>query len=195
MAWDALDLERKSSRRAPFLRERADDHAVVPAGHVDRHRPIQCSHWRDCHFADALSPSPLKNLLTGEGVQNNGSLADGYTGRPVGETPGRISSSGQCATGVGRCAAAPPAAAAWGTGSCSWQMLLRSTSRRRVLREAGSIWAVIPCAHLTGGLMECSAPEMSSVASLAATSSHAGRPTSRARARWIYVHFDSIGSH
>ena len=26
-----------------------------------------CSHWRDCHFADALSPSLLKHLQKGEG--------------------------------------------------------------------------------------------------------------------------------
>ena len=37
------------------------------------------SHWRDCHFADALSPSLLKHLLKVEGVQQSGSVADGYT--------------------------------------------------------------------------------------------------------------------
>ena len=35
------------------------------------------SHWRDCHFADALSPSLLKHLLKVEGVQQNDTLADG----------------------------------------------------------------------------------------------------------------------
>ena len=31
---------------------------------------------RDCHFADSPSPSLLKRLLKGEGVQQNDSLAD-----------------------------------------------------------------------------------------------------------------------
>ena len=35
------------------------------------------SHWRDCHFADAPSPSLLKHLLKVKGVQQNDSLADG----------------------------------------------------------------------------------------------------------------------
>ena len=36
------------------------------------------SHWRDLHFADALSPSLLKHLLKLKGgVQQNYSLADG----------------------------------------------------------------------------------------------------------------------
>ena len=35
------------------------------------------SYWRDCHSADALSPSLLKRLLKVEGVQQNDSLADG----------------------------------------------------------------------------------------------------------------------
>ena len=42
--------------------------------------PSPPSHWRDCHFADALSPSLLKHLLK-RGVQQNGSLADGYISR------------------------------------------------------------------------------------------------------------------
>ena len=42
-------------------------------------RAPRTSHWRDCHFADALSPSLLKHLLKGEGGgQQNDSLADGY---------------------------------------------------------------------------------------------------------------------
>ena len=36
------------------------------------------SNWRDCHFADALSPLILKYLLKLAGVQQNGNLADGY---------------------------------------------------------------------------------------------------------------------
>ena len=35
------------------------------------------SRRRDCHFADTPSPSTLKRLLKGEGVQQNDSLADG----------------------------------------------------------------------------------------------------------------------
>ena len=35
------------------------------------------SRRRDCHFADIPSPSTLKHLLKGEGVQQNDSLADG----------------------------------------------------------------------------------------------------------------------
>ena len=31
-------------------------------------RGCRISHWRDCRFADALSPSPLKRLLKVEGV-------------------------------------------------------------------------------------------------------------------------------
>ena len=34
---------------------------------VDRWLDGLGSHWRDCHFADALSPSLLKQLLKGEG--------------------------------------------------------------------------------------------------------------------------------
>ena len=39
------------------------------------------SHGRDCHFADALSPSLLIHLPKGE-VHQNDSLVNGY-GRPV----------------------------------------------------------------------------------------------------------------
>ena len=35
------------------------------------------SHWRDCHFADILSPSISKRLLRERGVQQHDSLADG----------------------------------------------------------------------------------------------------------------------
>ena len=35
------------------------------------------SRWRDCHFADALSPSLLKHPMKVEGGQQNDSLADG----------------------------------------------------------------------------------------------------------------------
>ena len=36
------------------------------------------SRWRDCHFADALSPSLLEHLTKVEGeVQQNDSLTDG----------------------------------------------------------------------------------------------------------------------
>ena len=42
---------------------------ISDAGHSSRRR--------DCRFADALSPSLLKHLLEGEGVQQNDSLADG----------------------------------------------------------------------------------------------------------------------
>ena len=38
------------------------------------------SRRRDCHLTDVTSPSILKHLLKGErGVQQNDSLADGYT--------------------------------------------------------------------------------------------------------------------
>ena len=45
--------------RAPFdkLADQRDE---------ERHRPVAPSRRRDCHFADALSPSILKHLLTGE---------------------------------------------------------------------------------------------------------------------------------
>ena len=33
--------------------------------------------WRDCHFADSLSPSLLKHVLKVEGLQQNDSLANG----------------------------------------------------------------------------------------------------------------------
>ena len=35
------------------------------------------SHWRDCHFADAPSPSVLKHLIGVEGGQQSDSLANG----------------------------------------------------------------------------------------------------------------------
>ena len=38
------------------------------------------SRRRDCHFAGTQSPSLLKHLLKGEGVQQNDSLADGRLG-------------------------------------------------------------------------------------------------------------------
>ena len=44
--------------------------SCAPAGRdaeeVDRRERSHC-HWRDCHFADALSPSILKHLLNAEG--------------------------------------------------------------------------------------------------------------------------------
>ena len=33
-----------------------------------KYRTGGISHWRDCHFVDALSPSLLKHLLKVEGV-------------------------------------------------------------------------------------------------------------------------------
>ena len=44
---------------------------------VLRNFPGLASRRRDCHFADIPSPSILKHLLQGEGVQQNDSLADG----------------------------------------------------------------------------------------------------------------------
>ena len=43
---------------------------------VQPQRTGSASHWKDCHFADALSPSLLKHLLKLEGGHND-SHADG----------------------------------------------------------------------------------------------------------------------
>ena len=57
--------------RAPFdkLADQRDE---------ERHRPVAPSRRRDCHFADALSPSILKLLIQVQGVQQNDRLADYY---------------------------------------------------------------------------------------------------------------------
>ena len=41
-------------------------HTQTQAAHK-RQLHGRTNHWRDCHFADALSPSLLKQLLKGEG--------------------------------------------------------------------------------------------------------------------------------
>ena len=53
---------------------------------LDRHNkpPRQACRRREfCHFTDIPSPSLLKHLLNGEGVQQNDALADGVSGRPL----------------------------------------------------------------------------------------------------------------
>ena len=49
--------------------------ATIPKGETVDVKVL--SHWRDCHFADALSPSLLKHLLQVQGDAADDSLADG----------------------------------------------------------------------------------------------------------------------
>ena len=111
------------------------------------------SHWRDCHFADALSPSPLKHLLKVElGVQQDDSLADGH---PAAEARGHQHSA--LAVGLAEGQGAAPWAAV-----LPMHLLLRAPFSPSYLSagaplKRGGAWLLTAHGHLRAPCAACRA--------------------------------------